>query len=103
MEFTVMDARMMTFPPETFDAVIDKAVFDTIVCGDDNFNNGTALLLDCYRVLKPGGAFVLISHGAPEVRRPYLLFDQERLRWQIKVSKVVKSSFRDELAQGPQY
>ena len=39
MVFKVMDARNLDFKDGTFDAVVDKACFDAILCGDGTGEN----------------------------------------------------------------
>lgn len=61
-----MDARKMEYVPEQcFDLVLDKALFDAMVCSENNIRDIEAYLKEIYRVLKTGGVFVIVSHGAP--------------------------------------
>mmetsp|Transcript_79197 Transcript_79197/g.245623 ORF Transcript_79197/g.245623 Transcript_79197/m.245623 type:complete len:296 (+) Transcript_79197:92-979(+) len=41
-----------------FDAVIDKGTLDAVLCED---GKAAGLLAECYRALKPGGAYVCVS------------------------------------------
>jgi SAM-dependent methyltransferase len=69
---TVMDARNMNYiPSDCFDCVIDKALFDALLCSETNTADVQAYLEEVHRVIKPGGVFVLISHGAPASRMPH--------------------------------
>lgn len=73
MEFTVMDARNMEFiPDQCFDLIIDKALFDTVLCAESNLKDIESLLKEMYRSLKLGGIYVIISHGVPDNRINYL-------------------------------
>jgi hypothetical protein len=75
----------------SFDLVIDKgvlrfhpccvnmlclrcctAVMDTMLATDAGPETVTALLSNVYNLLRPGGAYFLVSHGSPEVRLPLL-------------------------------
>mmetsp|Transcript_9713 Transcript_9713/g.20090 ORF Transcript_9713/g.20090 Transcript_9713/m.20090 type:complete len:292 (+) Transcript_9713:85-960(+) len=43
---------------EAFDAVVDKGTLDAVLCED---GKAAGLLRQCYRALKPGGAYVCVS------------------------------------------
>ena len=69
MEFAVKDARNLSdFPENCFNLVIDKGLFDTQLCTQDNVANAQMLIKEMYRVLKPGGTYLMISHGSPDSR-----------------------------------
>jgi len=69
MEFTVMDARNMEFiPDQCFDLIIDKALFDAVICSENNLKDIESLLKEMHRALKLGGVYLLVSHGAPNNR-----------------------------------
>jgi len=69
MEFTVMDARNMEFIPDNcFDLIIDKALFDSVLCSENNLKDVEHMLKEMYRVLKAGGTYLIVSHGAPDNR-----------------------------------
>ncbi|CAE7298971.1 EEF1AKNMT, partial [Symbiodinium pilosum] len=87
LQFLQMDARVLDFPDECFDVVLDKATLDTILCAGDGSLQVQAYLLEAHRVLKPGGVFLLVSHSGPSLRLHHLL--QEPLRqWRIKVARL---------------
>jgi ubiquinone/menaquinone biosynthesis C-methylase UbiE len=68
-----MDARNMNYiPNDCFDCIIDKALFDAMLCGENNTTDVQTYLEEAHRVTKPGGVFILISHGAPASRMPHL-------------------------------
>ena len=78
MEFCVMDACDMEFiPNDCFSLIVDKALFDCQLTGDSNFFKVTRLVSEMYRVLKPGGAYVIISHGAPDMRHGFLTMTED--------------------------
>lgn len=58
----LMDGRALRFPDQTFGLVVMKAVLEVV--------GGAAaqclLALECYRVLEPGGALLLITRCPPE-------------------------------------
>jgi ubiquinone/menaquinone biosynthesis C-methylase UbiE len=69
MEFNAMDARAMELIPDAcFDVVIDKGLFDSQLCAEDRMKSLDKLMAEMYRVLKPGGAYLIISHGPPSTR-----------------------------------
>lgn len=57
LQWAVEDATALSYPPSTFDAVIDKGVYDALAGG----GQGYALVAEAWRVLKPGGALILMS------------------------------------------
>lgn len=63
IRFVKMDARDMSqFKDGSFDTVIDKAMIDAILTGD-NGETVTQILSEVHRVLTPTGKFVCVSHG----------------------------------------
>lgn len=70
------------FPSESFDAVIDKATFDCIECNPENQKDIEAMLRSIFRVLRPGGVYLLISMGDPESRLCWLE-DEPGLDWTV--------------------
>ncbi|CAE7356991.1 EEF1AKNMT [Symbiodinium natans] len=72
LQFLQMDARALEFPDECFDVVLDKATLDTILCAGDGGGQAQAYLSEAYRVLKPRGLFLLVSHSGPSLRLHHL-------------------------------
>jgi SAM-dependent methyltransferase len=56
------------FADASFDAVIDKGTLDSLLCGDNSTANGARYLSEAARVLRPGGALVVVSYGTPDNR-----------------------------------
>lgn len=76
-DFSVLDccdsgAVTAALPDACFDVVLDKAVLDAVLCGEDAFAKATSMVCSMYRVLKPGGYYVVVSFGKPEQRLPFL-------------------------------
>ena len=71
MKFIQMDARNLQFKDAQFDAVIDKACLDAVICGD-NVANVAMMMNEIYRVLKSTGTYICISHGKEDQRKKYL-------------------------------
>lgn len=59
----------------SFDAVLDKGTLDALLCGCGAAEKGKALVSEAARVLRPGGAFLLVTYGAPDRRLGHLLPD----------------------------
>ena len=71
MVFKHMDVRSLQFDEGTFDCVIDKGTFDSILCGDGSGPNSEQMLSEIYRVLSPNGVYICISYGVPDQREHY--------------------------------
>ena len=89
MVYKQMDVRDMSeFGECTFDAVIDKGTFDSILCGFDSRPNSLAMLSEVNRVLKPQGVYICITYGTPAQRKKLTESD---LGWKISSHQVTKS------------
>jgi ubiquinone/menaquinone biosynthesis C-methylase UbiE len=80
----LMDALNLEFDESSFEAVLDKGTFDSILCGDSNYI--TQVLGEIHRVLTPTGTFLCISYASPEFRMRHL----EKFDWQVTVHQVPK-------------
>ena len=74
---------------ESFDAVIDKATFDSILCGEGGSERAERFLSEVARVLKPGGIFSLLSNAPPE-QRLATYFEKDAYGWACKADAVAK-------------
>ena len=89
LQFKVMDAKDMDkFEAGSFDAVIDKACFDAILCGENSKPNSEKALEEIHRVLGPTGVYISVSYGLPVKRLNY--FDNEKFSWKVHHQKVTK-------------
>jgi ubiquinone/menaquinone biosynthesis C-methylase UbiE len=71
MTWAVMDIKSMSFPDNTFDAILDKGTLDALTCGGDVDANIHQACSEYARVLKPGGVAYIISFGQPADREEY--------------------------------
>jgi len=54
-----MDVKTMDFQDSSFDLIVDKATFDSIICGESSTKNINKALSEIYRVLKENGVYVM--------------------------------------------
>ncbi|XP_024533842.1 EEF1A lysine methyltransferase 4 [Selaginella moellendorffii] len=74
LSYKTMDVRNMgEFKDNTFDAAIDKGLVDAMVCATNGAGDVTQMLREMYRVIKPGGNFVMVTYGFPLIRVPALM------------------------------
>eukprot|EP00343_Euplotes_focardii_P008133 CAMPEP_0205819096 /NCGR_PEP_ID=MMETSP0206-20130828/1304_1 /ASSEMBLY_ACC=CAM_ASM_000279 /TAXON_ID=36767 /ORGANISM="Euplotes focardii, Strain TN1" /LENGTH=212 /DNA_ID=CAMNT_0053112227 /DNA_START=23 /DNA_END=661 /DNA_ORIENTATION=+ len=88
MHFKQMDVRSLQFDQGTFDCVVDKGTFDSILCGDGSGPNSDQTLNEIYRVLSPTGVYICISYGIPDTRESY--FRNNAFDWELHTHKVAK-------------
>lgn len=97
LEYRELDARdLSALPDASFDVVLDKALFDVVLCGPANLSGIAEMTAEAHRVLRPGGAYVVVSHGAPATRLGYL--ERPALDWRVAVLPVPKPR----IAKSPQ-
>ena len=88
-----MDMRAMDFPDGVFDAVIDKATLDSVLCSDGSLILAAKCLSEISRVLSPEGTFVCVSHAQPANRLEVL--QKPEYGWTVTVASVPKPMWRD--------
>jgi len=88
MEYSVMDARNLDLPDKCFDLVFDKALMDALLCGRNNIDDVSNMVAEMHRVLKPGGRYVVVSHGSPATRIGYL--ESQQLSWAVQHREIKK-------------
>ena len=70
MQFKVVDVLdMKEFQNGTFNTVLDKGTLDCILCGDCSVPNAAKMMAEVFRVLAPGGHYMVITYGDPEFAR----------------------------------
>ncbi|OQR91396.1 methyltransferase-like protein 13-like isoform X1 [Achlya hypogyna] len=81
IKYLVMDVRdMSAFSDGSFDAVIDKGVLDSVVCGVANSAAASSMMDEVFRILSPDGACFVFSNGTYASRAPYI---DSNPAWQI--------------------
>ena len=82
LKFWTVDVTSMNIPSVSMDIVIDKGLFDSLLCGDGALKMVSKMLLEVARVLRPGGVFLLLSHGEFDNRAVYL--KNSDLAWELE-------------------
>jgi SAM-dependent methyltransferase len=67
--------------PRLNDIHAASALLDAQLCTSSNVTHVASQVQEMYRVLKPGGNYIVISHGGPDTRLGYLT--SKRLDWTI--------------------
>ena len=80
--------EMREFMDKTFDVVFDKALLDTVLCGENGLLTVEKMMNEIYRVLKDEGYYIIISNANEERRK--LMFDQNM--WEYTVMEIEKPS-----------
>eukprot|EP01129_Flabellula_baltica_P012583 TRINITY_DN5692_c0_g1_i1.p1 TRINITY_DN5692_c0_g1~~TRINITY_DN5692_c0_g1_i1.p1 ORF type:complete len:202 (-),score=29.29 TRINITY_DN5692_c0_g1_i1:44-649(-) len=86
--FEVMNVLELGYQDEFFDVIVDKATLDSIMCSNKSFKKVNMMIRQIYRVLKPGGIYISISHASPEDRLE--LFRTESANFQVEVVQLEK-------------
>lgn len=92
LSFKHMDVRNMQFKDASFDAVIDKALLDAMVCTDGANQNVSLMLSEIHRVLNPTGVYICVSHGTEAQRKKYLK-NLKKYNWIRTKSQIQKPGF----------
>lgn len=90
LRYVMGDVRCLSeddFACESFDVVLDKCTFDCIECNPENQKDLEAMLRSIFRVLRPGGVYLLISIGHPESRLCWL-DDEPGLHWTVSARRL---------------
>lgn len=89
MNYQKMDVcNMSSFPEKSFNVVFDKALLDTILCGEDAFEKSDKMMKEIYRVLTDDGYYIIVSNGNEESRK--IFFDEKM--WEYKVTEIERPS-----------
>ena len=89
LEFIPANCCCLDFVPENcFDFILDKALLDALLCGDNSFSKATEYIWEMYRILKPGGSFAIVSHGSPSTR--INLLENADRNWKVEQAELPK-------------
>lgn len=72
MVYHVMDVRQMSYHDCMFDVVVDKSTIDALLCGREPYVDTAKMVEEVWRVLKPGGLYLVVSYAGPENRMKHL-------------------------------
>ena len=80
--------NMEEFTNESFNVVFDKALLDSVICGENALPIVDKMINEIYRVMVNGGYYIIISNGNEETRKN--LFNPEM--WEYKMLEIEKPS-----------
>lgn len=93
------------YEDESIDMVIDKGLFDSLICNANGSVTIQQYIIEVERILKEKGVFFLVTHGNPEQRLQYLeQFDADEPHytpWNIEVEAILKPRQFGEEALNP--
>ena len=73
LTFAAMDVRKMDrIPDASYDIILEKACLDAVYCSLESYEDVKMALKEIWRVLKPKGTFLSVSHAGPVSRLPHL-------------------------------
>lgn len=89
-------------PEGSIDAIIDKALLDSLICGQNGATDVAAYVVEVERLLSNTGVFIVVSHGNPEQRLPYLeqydIDEPHYTPWVVEVQALQKPlQYEDEV------
>ena len=89
MKYKKMNAtNMEEFTNESFNVVFDKALLDSVLCGENALPIVDKMINEIYRVLVNGGYYIVISNGNEDTRKH--LFNNDM--WDYKMLEIEKPS-----------
>ena len=62
------DEKEQVYVSDAYDAIIDKACLDTVLCADYSGPNAKLFLSEVNRVLNDHGVYLSVSYGIPDNR-----------------------------------
>jgi len=102
VRWMVMDVCNMSFAAASFDLILEKGTLDALLCeSEEKLDVVHAMLDECFRVLRPSGCLLLVTHGNPSDRLSVL--QRSSTPWTVTSHKVcysLPSLLMRELRQG---
>ncbi|TNV75769.1 hypothetical protein FGO68_gene4145 [Halteria grandinella] len=91
MDYVEMDITepLDILDSESFTLILDKGCLDCVACSQDNAGKVRQMLDNVHRTLAPGGTYVCVSHGRPEMRLAQIQ-GTAGYKWTVEVQKVQK-------------
>jgi ubiquinone/menaquinone biosynthesis C-methylase UbiE len=89
VRWLAMDAQDLSFENDSFDLIIEKGTVDALVCRDNSDEVLFHIFSESFRVLKPGGCLLLVTHSAPRERLD--LLDSEAFPFELSWHKIAYS------------
>lgn len=90
--FKQMDCtKMDEFENEYYNAIIDKACMDSLLCGENAENSINMYFSHVARILKQNGKFFVLSYGLPSSRLEY--FQNSNYSWTVSTKAIPKPYF----------
>jgi len=86
---------------DSFNLILDKGTLDSIACSEEYSVKAAQMVRNMNRILGPGGAYVCISYGRPDMRLQYL--QEGGLRWKVEVHKIGKEAGGEVQLDGEQF
>ena len=80
--------NMEEFTNESFNVVFDKALLDSVLCGENALPLVEKMINEIHRVLVNGGYYIVVSNGNEDTRKH--LFNPEM--WEYKMIEIEKPS-----------
>mmetsp|Transcript_7102 Transcript_7102/g.10465 ORF Transcript_7102/g.10465 Transcript_7102/m.10465 type:complete len:200 (+) Transcript_7102:57-656(+) len=90
LKFKSMDVEDLEFGDNSFDIIIDKGTFDTILCAEGANRKIEGMLNEIYRVLKRKGKFIMISYAKSQQRSTFL--KKDIYSWKLSIETLPKPS-----------
>jgi|EP00769_Ergobibamus_cyprinoides_P004590 SAM-dependent methyltransferase len=84
----VQDVTALSYPPASFDVVVDKGTLDSLLCGDDSRARVHKFMQNVARVLAPAGKFLAVSYADPDQRNMYI--SRSEYDWDVTPVKMPK-------------
>ena len=71
MSQLIDDEKKPVYHADEYDAIIDKACLDTVLCADYSGPNAKLFLSEVNRSLNDQGVYISVSYGVPDNRLRY--------------------------------